>query len=186
MPDFLQQLFSSDGFMPHGHCYLWNPGLVWLHVVSDALISLAYTSIPFTLVYFGPQAKGHSLQLDVLLLWDVHHRLRRHARHGDMDAAGRRPIGSRAPSRPITAAASVPTAALLVKLVPQALAIPTAEQLSKAHEELRKAHEVLESRVKERTAELTQKNEELSKEMSNASAPRKPSCAETPNENISR
>ena len=39
--------------MPHGHCYLWNPQLVWLHVVSDGLIVLAYMSIPFTLVYLA-------------------------------------------------------------------------------------------------------------------------------------
>jgi len=51
MKEFLEKLFSSD-FMPHGYCYLWNPGLVWLHVVSDALIALAYFSIPATLIYF--------------------------------------------------------------------------------------------------------------------------------------
>src|SRR5258708_31686820 len=51
MKEFLEKLFSSD-FMPHGYCYLWRPGLVWLHVVSDALTALAYTSIPFTLLYF--------------------------------------------------------------------------------------------------------------------------------------
>ena len=34
MKEFLEKLFSSS-FMPHGHCYLWNPGLIWLHVVSD-------------------------------------------------------------------------------------------------------------------------------------------------------
>ncbi len=45
-------LFSSGAFIPHGHCYLWKPGLVWLHVMSDALIAIAYYSIPITLVYF--------------------------------------------------------------------------------------------------------------------------------------
>ena len=41
MLELLQDLFSSDGFMPHGHCYLWNPGLVWLHVTSDVIIGVA-------------------------------------------------------------------------------------------------------------------------------------------------
>jgi len=45
MKEFLEKLFSSD-FMPHGYCYLWKPGLVWLHAVSDVLIALAYFSIP--------------------------------------------------------------------------------------------------------------------------------------------
>jgi len=51
MKEFLQELLSSD-FMPHGYCYSWKPGLVWLHLVSDVLIAVAYFSIPLTLVYF--------------------------------------------------------------------------------------------------------------------------------------
>ena len=50
--DWLHRLFSSDGFMPHGHCYLWRPEVLWLHVLSDGLIFLAYVTIPITLVYF--------------------------------------------------------------------------------------------------------------------------------------
>ena len=46
-------LVSPSGFMPHGHCYLWLPQLVWLHVVSDAVIALAYVSIPVTLLAFA-------------------------------------------------------------------------------------------------------------------------------------
>ena len=38
--------------MPHGHCYYWRPEIVWLHVVSDLLIGLAYFSIPLMLLYF--------------------------------------------------------------------------------------------------------------------------------------
>jgi hypothetical protein len=52
MNDFWHKLFSGQGFMPHGYCYFWNPGVLWLQVVSDALIALAYYSIPFTLIYF--------------------------------------------------------------------------------------------------------------------------------------
>ena len=36
---------ASIYFMPHGHCYLWLPGLLWMHVVSDLLIGTAYLSI---------------------------------------------------------------------------------------------------------------------------------------------
>ncbi len=49
--EFLKKLFASD-LMAHGYCYLWKPEIVWLHVVSDTLITLAYYSIPVTLVYF--------------------------------------------------------------------------------------------------------------------------------------
>ena len=35
MIEFFHGLFSRD-FMPHGMCYLWDPTLVWLNVISDA------------------------------------------------------------------------------------------------------------------------------------------------------
>lgn len=41
--------FSSNGFMPHGHCYLWTPSLVWTMAISDSLIFIAYISISLTL-----------------------------------------------------------------------------------------------------------------------------------------
>ncbi len=40
-------------FIPHGHCYLWQPGLVWLHALSDGLIASAYLSISLGLAYFA-------------------------------------------------------------------------------------------------------------------------------------
>lgn len=72
MTDFLRSLASSDGLMPHGMCYLWDPPLLWLHLVSDALTGLAYWAIPpalFVLVWKarkeipseGPYARGGGL-----------------------------------------------------------------------------------------------------------------------------
>ena len=52
----------------------------------------------------------------------------------------------------VTAVASVVTAALLVKLLPAALKLPSHEALALAHEELRKAHEALVKRVREEHA----------------------------------
>jgi hypothetical protein len=49
---YFKMLFSSGPYMPHGYCFLWNPGLIGLHVISDLLIALSYLSIPFTLGYF--------------------------------------------------------------------------------------------------------------------------------------
>jgi PAS domain S-box-containing protein len=164
MLELLRRLFSSDGFMPHGHCYLWDPRIVWLHVISDGLTALAYTTIPFTLLYLARKRRetpfnwmfvcfgtfiiacGATHALDVWTLWTPTYWL-----SGGVKA--------------VTAIASVSTAFLLVRLVPKVLAIPTAAQLATAHEELRRAHEALESRVVERTAALTRKNEELALEI---------------------
>jgi len=55
--ELFQRFLSEDGFMPHGHCYLWDPGLVRLHVISDFLIAAAYFTIPFTLINFVRRRK---------------------------------------------------------------------------------------------------------------------------------
>ena len=51
MKTWFSELCSS-AFMSHGHCYLWDPGLVGLHVASDSLIALSYYSIPLLILYF--------------------------------------------------------------------------------------------------------------------------------------
>ena len=152
----LDSLFSSNGFMPHGHCYLWKPGLIWLHVVSDSLIAMAYISIPFTLFYFVRRRRvlpfhgvfllfglfiiscGATHLMEIWTLWTPLYWL-----SGVIKA--------------LTALASVPTAILLIRLVPQALALPSPSQLAKANRELLAARNELEARVVERTAELAEK-----------------------------
>jgi hypothetical protein len=42
--------------MSHG-CYNWVPGLVWLHVMSDSSIFLAYITIQFTPINFARRRK---------------------------------------------------------------------------------------------------------------------------------
>ena len=49
MLDFLVQLFSVRGFMPHGMCFQWQPEILWMHVISDLVVAIAYFSIPFAL-----------------------------------------------------------------------------------------------------------------------------------------
>ena len=49
MWSFLERLLDSSTFSPHGICLLWEPELIWLHVISDAIIAASYFSIPFAL-----------------------------------------------------------------------------------------------------------------------------------------
>jgi PAS domain S-box-containing protein len=165
--DFLRALLSPNDFMPHGYCYLWNTRLVWLHVVSDSLIALAYFSIPITLVHFIRKRRdlpfnwmfvcfgvfilacGATHAMEVWTLW--------HASYWLSGAV-----------KAVTALVSVPTAMLLVRLVPQALALPSPEELRREIAERKRAQEALsnakmelEVRVQERTVELTKSNAEL-------------------------
>ncbi len=34
------------------YLFLWLPQVLWLHVISDAIIALSYYSIPLTILYF--------------------------------------------------------------------------------------------------------------------------------------
>jgi PAS domain S-box-containing protein len=135
--EFLHRFFSAGDFMPHGHCYLWNPGLVKLHVISDLLIAVAYFSIPFTLIDFVRRRKdlpfnwmficfgifivacGLTHVMEIWTLWKPYYWI-----SGAVKA--------------MTALASVPTAILLITLVPKALQIPGPSALRSANEELKR------------------------------------------------
>ena len=169
--EFLRTLFSPNDFMPHGFCYSWNAGLVWLHVISDSLIALAYLSIPVTLVYFIRKRRdlpfhwmfvcfgifilacGATHAMEVWTLW--------HANYWLSGAV-----------KVVTAIASLTTAVLLVKLIPQALALPSPAELrreiaerTQAQLELAQAKSNLELRVEERTAEIAATNKILTQEI---------------------
>ena len=49
-PNLLRVAFNTK-FLPHLYCYLGKPGLVWTHVIADALIALSYIAISATLAY---------------------------------------------------------------------------------------------------------------------------------------
>jgi two-component system NtrC family sensor kinase len=174
MQEMWKTFFSSGSFIPHGHCYLWQTQLVWLHVASDSIIALAYFSIPITLVYFISKrpdlpfdwifalfgafivACGMTHLFELWTLWHPTYWL-----SGTMKA--------------ITALISFATAILLVDLMPQALALPSPAQLESANRLLeaeiverqlaevaiQKAKEELEIRVEERTAELKSQTQHL-------------------------
>ncbi len=55
--NFLLSDLWAGQFIPHGHCYLWKPELIGLHLSSDLLIALAYFSIPLGIIYFVRKRK---------------------------------------------------------------------------------------------------------------------------------
>lgn len=165
-------------FIPHGHCYLWKPWLVGLHIGSDALIAIAYYSIPLTLVYFVRKRKdlpfdwifllfgafivacGTTHILEIWTLWHPNYWL-----SGFIKA--------------VTALISVCTAVLLIPLMPRALALPSPAQLKTEIKERKIAEiklqealkllkinqEDLALRVEQRTSELQQVNQQLQLEI---------------------
>jgi PAS domain S-box-containing protein len=135
MLEFLQRFFAESPFIPHGHCYLWKPGLVWLHITSDALIALAYYSIPLLLVYFVQKRKdlpfswlfllfsafilscGTTHVMEVWTLW-----------HPTYWLAGF--------IKAITAIVSLYTAITLAPIIPMALTLPSPAELEATNRQL--------------------------------------------------
>ncbi|MEA5601775.1 ATP-binding protein [Nostoc sp. UHCC 0252] len=174
MQTFFNYPFQSNGFIPHGHCYLWQTGLVWLHIISDATIALAYYSIPFLLIYFISKRKdvpfngvfllfgafiiacGTGHLMDIWTLW-----------HPNYWIAG----GLKA----LTAIISIYTAFALFYLMPQALALPSPAQLEainqvlsteiverkRIEKELRQAEEVAQNSSQAKSEFLANMSHEL-------------------------
>lgn len=136
-PRWIQEILSPSRFIPHGHCYLWEPGLVWLHVLSDVLIAIAYFSIPLMLVYFVQKREdvpfrgifllfslfivtcGTTHLMSVWTLW-----------HPAYWLAG--------VIKAVTAVVSVYTALTLLPTIPQALALPSIEKMRQINRQLEK------------------------------------------------
>ncbi len=132
MLEFFANLFSSKNFMPHGHCYLWRPEILWLHVISDAIIALAYASIPFALGYLVRKRKdlafnwvfvmfglfilacGATHLISIWTVWEPIYRL-----DGLIKA--------------VTAMASIGTAVALWPLIPKVIVMPSSSQLEEAN-----------------------------------------------------
>ncbi len=127
---WLVSLFTEQGLPPHGFCLLWQPGLIWLHSISDGLIGIAYFMIPIALGYFSYRRRdllfgwifwmfaafilacGTTHFMEIWVLW-----------HADYGVQG--------VIKAITAVISLTTAILLWPLVPRALALPTTAQFQR-------------------------------------------------------
>lgn len=132
----LLDLLRDERFIPHGHCYLWIPELLWTNVIADALIALSYLSIPITLVYFI--RKRRDLPFDWMFTAFGIFILACGSTHVmDIWTIWRPDYWLSALVKTITAGASIVTAALLIELVPAALLIPSPQQLAKVNKELR-------------------------------------------------
>jgi signal transduction histidine kinase len=152
----LINFFGANGLIPHGYCLTWSPGLLWLHVLSDALIVIAYYSIPLTLAYFVRKRKdlpypwlfamfglfivacGTTHLLSVITVWIPLYWL-----DGIIKA--------------VTAIISVVAAVMVVWVVPRALMLRSPAQLEIEVQERKQAQAALQ----ERTNQLLEAQGEL-------------------------
>ncbi|MBE2269689.1 MAG: HAMP domain-containing histidine kinase [Anaerolinea sp.] len=146
-----QQIFSTEGFEPHGHCFLWIPTLVRLYSVSDLLIGLSYTVISITLTYLVYRASkdipfhwvflafgafiftcGVTHFMDVITLWSPAYWFA-------------------ASAKAVTAIASVSTAVIMPPLVPRVLHLVRSARMSEARQrQLAIANAALDTEIRRR------------------------------------
>ena len=125
--DYLKSIFDTH-FMPHGHCFLWTPDILWLHLSGDIVTATAYYLIPFALIYFVRKRKrlpypsifimfgifilacGTTHILGVITLWYPYYRL-----EGWIKVA--------------TALASIGTTVVLYPAIPKMLKLRSPEEL---------------------------------------------------------
>ena len=135
MWNYFDILSRARDLAPHGYCLMWQPELIWTHVVADALIAAAYFSIPIAIIRFVTGRKdvefswifwlfalfivacGTTHLVSIWTLWNADY-------------------GWEAVIKVITAIASVGTAIVLWPLIPKALALPSPLQLREANTEL--------------------------------------------------
>ncbi len=133
----LIDFFGINSFIPHGFCLSWNPILLWLHVVSDVLITLSYYSIPLSLLYFIRKRKdlpyawlftmgalfivacGTTHLMSAILIWIPLYWLDGYL-------------------KVFTAIISVITAIAMLKIIPLALKLPTTAELLAEQEKTNK------------------------------------------------
>ncbi|MDX1667824.1 MAG: histidine kinase dimerization/phospho-acceptor domain-containing protein, partial [Limnobacter sp.] len=155
---------NFSAFMPHGYCISWDPFLLGLHLSSDALIALAYFSIPFGILYLVHQKKDLSFKpvyylfagfilacgvthvLGMVTLWIPMYYIQ-----GWMKA--------------VTALVSVATAVYLLPKLPQILALPDLQETLNLNSSLKKEAEsrrIAEEQLAQSQIQLKQTNRLLS------------------------
>lgn len=125
----VENLFS-DQFMPHGYCYMWAPEVLWTHVISDALIALAYFSIPLGLVAFI--RKRHDVKFsNVFYLFSAFIFLCGVTHIFGIITVWHGTYGLSGIAKLATAIVSVFTAIAVWRLIPVALQIPSQKRLER-------------------------------------------------------
>ncbi|MFC5271779.1 hypothetical protein [Adhaeribacter terreus] len=178
MLEYIQNLFESVGFIPHGHCFFWQPAILATNVLGDGLTALAYLSISPVLFFLTKKRKdlnrkstfvlfalfillcGITHFIDLVTIWTPIYRVQ-----GLLKV--------------LTGLVSIMAAVMLYRSMPVLRRLPSNKRLEevniklrsevaereRAQIALREANEALETRVQQRTAQLIKTNRDLEREI---------------------
>jgi PAS domain S-box-containing protein len=133
--DLLTSLLGRNGYLPHGYCFTWTPGLLWSMVGADAVIATAYFSIPLAIVQFIRKRTDSAWSASwnwvaglfsaFIFACGVTHVM-------DIWTVWRPDYGLQALTKVVTAGVSILTAIALWPLLPRLLRIPSVGQLQES------------------------------------------------------
>jgi PAS domain S-box-containing protein len=126
---------GRSGFLPHGFCLSWSPGLLWSMVGSDLLIAASYFSIPMAMLSFTRRRADSSLK-GVMWLFSAFIFACGITHVMEVWTLWRPDYVIQVLTKGATAAISMVTAVFLWRLIPQALKIPSQSSLRSAIQEL--------------------------------------------------
>ena len=156
--DFLSRLFDTEGFPARWYCgpaWYAEPYVGWMHIVSDLVTFVAYTAIPCVLAYFVMKreelvfpnvfwlfaafiiACGLVHLTEAIIFWEPVYRLS-------------------ALLKMITATVSTMTVIALIRIAPQAIALPGLAQINQALRSEIDSRKHMEDRLKSSNEELQQ------------------------------
>ncbi len=150
MQGFWTEFFRGD-YMPHGHCYLWQPGILWTNVISDLVIAFSYFSIPFVLLYMVQKRKNQKFK-GVFILFALFILSCGFTHLFSVYTIWNGSYGTHGILKAITATVSALTAVVLFLNLDKLIAIPTpaelkAAQQKAADEEVKRMRLEVESRA---------------------------------------
>lgn len=161
IPGLGSALLRTNGYAPHGVCILWQPGLLWFHVVNDVLIGSSYVAIAISLAYLVHRGRrelpfhwvllafgafiiscGSTHFMEAWTFWQPVYWLSGYAKL-------------------ITAVASVSTAFALPPMIPRILGLLDAARVSSERQQQLQAANVELARLNARLSELDELKSQL-------------------------
>lgn len=133
--EFFSSFLGRSGYLPHGYCFTWTPGLLWSMVSADGVIALAYFSIPVALLSFVRKG-GHASTNVVLWLFIAFIFACGTTHLMDIWTIWEPDYAVQALTKVVTATISLVTAFALWPLIPKALKIPSIGRLESVIGEL--------------------------------------------------
>ena len=151
----LLSLLGRNGFLPHGYCFTWSPGLLWSMVAADLLVSAAYFSIPLGIVVLTRRRRDRDVHR-VALLFSAFIFACGFTHLMDVWTIWNPDYWAQLAVKAVTAALSLATAIAVWRLIPVAARLPSVDALQKAVRELE--GEVARRRTAEDRAGDTEQN----------------------------